>query len=283
MRKSIFDIASESINMENEVKRILTIAKSEEILCVDDCFDCTIFEFVNGYCFEEWKYRSHFIDVDDYLNALNFNKLVSTAKTDAESLLTFIELIYNFWFLCHQKLEEKQGDYSFESRGNFYHLRQIMDDILEKYNHTITVDEDRILVVEDNEAVTAVAEILPKKLSTNVIKYNHRSLQGEIEAKKSILLSLGAELEPKRKVLSDQNKQLEDDIFYMLNNINLRHNNCNAELESKYKEYVAKMSNEELENWYDELYQMMLLAFLLLDNVERTKKVKELKRKIVGG
>ena len=283
MRKSIFDIASESINMENEVKRILTIAKTEKTLCVDDCFDYTIFDFVDEYCFEDWKYRGHFINVNDFLSTLNFNKIVSNAKTDAESLLILIELIYNFWFLCHQKLEEKQSDYSFEWCGNFYHLRQIMDDILEKYNHTIAVDEDRILVVEDNEAVTAVAEILPQKLSTNVIKYNHRSLQGEIEAKKSILLSLGAELEPKRKILSDQNKQLEDDIFYMLNNINLRHNNCNTELESKYKEYVAKMPNEELENWYDELYQMMLLAFLLLDNVERTKKIKELKRKIVGG
>ena len=40
------------------------------------------------------------------------------------------------------------------------------------------------------------------------------------------------------------------------------------------------MDKEALENWYDELYQMVLLAFLLLDNVERTGKVKELKGKI---
>lgn len=43
------------------------------------------------------------------------------------------------------------------------------------------------------------------------------------------------------------------------------------------------MTKARLEKWYDELYQMMLLAFLLLDNVDRTASVKELKEKIVGG
>ena len=37
------------------------------------------------------------------------------------------------------------------------------------------------------------------------------------------------------------------------------------------------MSKDELESWYDETYQLCLLAFLELDNVERTKKVAELK------
>lgn len=36
-------------------------------------------------------------------------------------------------------------------------------------------------------------------------------------------------------------------------------------------------------NISNELYQMMLLAFLRLDNVDRTENVKELKEKIIGG
>ena len=60
------------------------------------------------------------------------------------------------------------------------------------------------------------------------------------------------------------------------NNMNIRHNNC-AEGDKNYKKVVAKMSQDELESWYDETYQLCLLAFLELDNVERTKKVAELK------
>ena len=65
----------------------------------------------------------------------------------------------------------------------------------------------------------------------------------------------------------------------MLNNLNVRHNNKNKG-DKNYKEYVAKMRKDRLEKWYDELYQMILLAFLLMDNTKRTDRVKELKVKI---
>ena len=60
------------------------------------------------------------------------------------------------------------------------------------------------------------------------------------------------------------------------NNMNIRHNNS-TEGDKNYREVVAKMTQDELENWYDETYQLCLLAFLELDNVERTKKVAQLK------
>lgn len=40
------------------------------------------------------------------------------------------------------------------------------------------------------------------------------------------------------------------------------------------------MKNSTLENWYDELYQMILLAYLLMDNQDRNVKVDELICKI---
>lgn len=160
-----------------------------------------------------------------------------------------------------------------------------MEDILSKNNHKAYIDNEneRVLIIEDKPEVSSVVEIVDETLALDIVKYNHISLQGEIELKKSILLSLGAELEPKRKELETINKQLSNDIFFMLNNINIRHNNRSKKDKSKYKEYVAKMTKKQLEKWYDELYQMILLAFLLLDNVDRTKKVKELKNKVVGG
>lgn len=90
---------------------------------------------------------------------------------------------------------------------------------------------------------------------------------------------MGAELEAKRKKLHTINAVLENDIFFMLNNLNIRHNNKNKG-DKNYKEYVAKMRKDRLEKWYDELYQMILLAFLLMDNTKRADRVKELKVKI---
>lgn len=62
----------------------------------------------------------------------------------------------------------------------------------------------------------------------------------------------------------------------MLNNLNIRHNN-KSKKDKNYKEYVAKMKKNKLEEWYDELYQMMLLAMLELEQVERNQKINELK------
>lgn len=280
MRKSIFDIASSSINISNEVDRIVSMSVKEKNT-YSPPYDRTLFEFVDERCFKDWTYRGHFVDVKDFLEAISYNEIKVSAKNgDVEAFMTLIELTYNLWNLAYHDIVDQKTTTGWNN--NFFHLRDVMLDNLEKYNHKAYIDDERILIIEDKPEVTAVVEIIEQDLAIDIIRYNHRSLQGEIELKKRILISLGSELEPKRKELQAINKQLSEDIFFMLNNINIRHNNRSKKDMAKYKEHVAKMSKVRLEKWYDELYQMMLLAFLLLDNVDRMVSVKELKGKIIG-
>lgn len=281
MRKSIFDIASASINISNEVDRIVSMSVEEKSTYYPP-YNLTLFEFVDQRCFRDWSYRGHFVNVKDFLEAVNYNEIIKSAKNgDTEAFMILIELTYNLWSLAYYDIIDK--DSLSKWNNNFFHLRDVMLDNLEKYNHKAYIDDERILIIEDKPEVTAVAEIIKQDLAIDIIRYNHRSMQGEIKLKKKILISLGSELEPKRKELQVLNKQLSEDIFFMLNNMNLRHNNRSKKDMGKYKEYVAKMTKARLEKWYDELYQMMLLAFLLLDNVDRTENVKKLKEKIIGG
>lgn len=281
MRKSIFDIASASINISNEVDRIVSMSIKEKST-YSSPYDRTLFDFVDERCFRDWSYRNHFINVNDFLEAINYNEIIKSAKNgDTEAFMTLIELTYNLWNLAYHDIMDEKSTSGWNN--NFFHLRDVMLDNLEKYNHKAYIDDERILIIEDKPEVTAVVEIIEQDLAIDIIRYNHRSLQGEVELKKKILISLGSELEPKRKDLQAINKQLSEDIFFMLNNINIRHNNRSKKDMAKYKEYVAKMTKARLEKWYDELYQMMLLAFLLLDNVDRIAIVKELKSKVAGG
>lgn len=284
VRKSIFDIVSENIDLSGDIQRLLLMSQKEEILCTNGYNYHKLFGFVDKYCFKYWKYRGQCINVADYLKTLKFENIKKEASTDIDSLLTLIEIIYNFWNIANNELCDDGKSYTLQWCGNYYHLRDVMDDILGQYNHTAYMDKEKacILVVENKEEVTAVAEILPTSLSLDVIKYNHRSLKGEIELKKAILLKLANELEPKRAEIEAISKQLASDIFFMLNNMNVRHNN-RSKKDKNYKEYVAKMRRDRLEKWYDELYQMMLLAILLLDNTDRTNKINQLKTKICGG
>lgn len=285
MRRNIFDIASQNTTMASEVDRLISMATKEVTICVDTYEDKTLFEYFDEYCFEDWMQRGHFVDLDDFLKCIGFGNLKRFATEDVEAFLTLIELIYNVWVLVNVDVAnyDKMG-YKLEWEGNYYHLKKVMDDILGQYNYTAYVDKknEKVLVIENTPGVTAVAEIVEPSLALEVIKYNHYALKGEIELKKSILLKMAQQLEPQRKSLHAIDSKLEDNIFFMFNNLDLRHNNRSAN-DKSYKEYVAKMKKRDLEKWYDELYQMVLLAFLLLDNVDRTEKVKELKGKITGG
>lgn len=285
MRRNIFDIASQNTTMASEVDRLISMATKEVTICVDIYEEKTLFEYFDEYCFEDWMQRGHFVDLDDFLKCIEFGNLKRSATEDVEAFLTLIELIYNVWVLVNVDVanDNKMG-YKLEWKGNYYHLKKVMDDILGQYNYTAYVDkkDEKVLVIENTPGVTAVAEIVEPSLALEVIKYNHYALKGEIELKKSILLKMAQQLEPQRKSLHAIDSKLEDNIFFMFNNLDLRHNNRSAN-DKSYKEYVAKMKKRDLEKWYDELYQMVLLAFLLLDNVDRTEKVKELKGKITGG
>ncbi len=136
------------------------------------------------------------------------------------------------------------------------------------------------IFVEKAVSAIAVSEIVPNDLSFKVISYNHHSMKGNIEKKKETLLKLANLLESKRKKLKSINSSLEDDLFYAFNNLNLRHNNKDKTFKEKYKKYIAEMSDNNLENWYYELYQMCLLAFLEIEQIDRKKSFKDLKRHI---
>lgn len=63
----------------------------------------------------------------------------------------------------------------------------------------------------------------------------------------------------------------------MINCMNVRHNNCDASDKTKYKPQFAALTDKEKEEWYDEIYQEALMAFLSLEQVERNKKISDFK------
>ena len=73
---------------------------------------------------------------------------------------------------------------------------------------------------------------------------------------------------------------MKKDLFYIFNNLNLRHNNIDWNDKGNYRKYVSEMTSEQIEEWYDETYQMCLLAFLDIEQNERKKKFDALKDNI---
>lgn len=221
-------------------------------------------------------------DTDEFVFATPEDRAVTIKAIEhiPTDFFTLVEIIYNFWYIANRAA--RVSIYGFdEEQRKFFILRRIMDNCLSHYGYKgeYFPDLEQLIVIEDKPEATAVAEIVPNEISLKVLRYNHFSLKGDLQAKKEILLALGEQLEPKRKQLSCIASDLADNIFFMLNNLHLRHNN-KVYGDKNYRKVVADMDDSTLEHWYDELYQMILLAFLQLDQVDRNAKILELKQTI---
>ena len=155
-----------------------------------------------------------------------------------------------------------------------FYVQQVMR-VIESIGYMENAQNGVFDFVPKDQAAISVAEIVDTGLSYKVIEYNHHSMKGNLEKKKEVLLALSEKLESERKRLKQIDSSLETDLFYLLNNMNIRHNNIDSG--KKQNPAVVSMSKDELEHWYDDTYQMCLLAFMELDHIERKERIKKIK------
>lgn len=277
-RKNIFEMVAEIFDVSIELNRLYRLFEKRGTVNVYPGVH-TLRGYIKDKGFSTWRNRGRCVDLNDFLSLLDYDSLWSKAETDVQALFTLIEIIYNFWHIADRKADASHG--AGDIVRDFRLLKKIMDDCLAHYNYKGEYfwDLEQLIVIEDKPEATAVAEIVDTDLGYKVLRYNHYMLKGDLQAKKDILLAMGADLEPKRAQIEAIDKALGDGIFYILNNLNLRHNNKTVG-DKNYRQAVADMDDATMEGWYDELYQMMLLAYLQLDQVARTAKVKALKQAV---
>lgn len=120
-------------------------------------------------------------------------------------------------------------------------------------------------------AADAAAEFLPDPISWQQLAYGHRSLKGDVEGKRALLLQLGHELEGRRSDLKAVNSRLEKRMFACLNRLDIRHDNRSEEA-GGYNQSLNDMNDSEIESLYDDVYRMLLIAFLELDSEDSFKR-----------
>ena len=281
-RKNIFDVVSDSFNIDHELERIKRLFIGEHpIFVFSNRSDYSVLRYVDKFGFYQWRNRGRCIDVNDFLSVLEYEKLWKSAPSNLQDFLTLIEIIYNFCWIVKRESSKGKASIDRYQEKHFSLLEETLKTCLSHYNYKgeYFPDLEQLIVIEDKPEATAVAEIVDNEIGNKVLRYNHYMLKGDLQAKKDILLTLGSDLESKREQIKAIVKNLEDGIFYVLNNLNLRHNNKTAG-DKNYRQAVADMDDATMESWYDELYQMMLLAYLQLDQVTRNANIKALKHAV---
>jgi len=200
----------------------------------------------------------------------------SKENLEIEDLILLMEYFYNMLvgYLSSQNISSYS---SINTEFLMQHILKVCDAI----GYKLELEGNFTVFIEKNAVVTAVAEstLIPDDLSYKLITYDHHSMRGDLEKKKSIIVRLAGILEGKQARLSQVNPTLKKDLFYIFNNFNIRHNNCDNQSKD-YKSAIADMDKQELEKWYDETYQMCLLAFMELEQADRKPKFDAIKAEI---
>ncbi len=208
----------------------------------------------------------------DELHNIHFEK--QPQDFDIDYLVSFCEYVFNF-------IAQLSDNFFYSSFSKIQFVDYIYRVTMLIGYQSVSEDGITIFVPKDNVAIAvSQSELIPDGMSYKVISYSHYSMKGNLEEKKVTLQALANALEPYEKKLSQLDNSFKSDLFYALNSFNIRHNNVTPTDKTNYKKVIADMTNEELEHWYDEIYQMCLLAFMRLEQNDRKKEFDEVKSKI---
>lgn len=280
-RKNIFELLSEKYNIVKEMNKIAELFAGVKI-SYGDYFtqrapqQYSIEQIFEWNCFPKWKQRGPYLSCAEMKADLN---IPNSFSNNMDDIIRGLEYYINVLRMIEEKLNFSRN-MQFSYPPAYPMLLKNIDILLEHLNYEkqVFAQDEKVILVPKNPAATAVAEITDKEhIAFAILKYNHNSLKGNIAEKKSLLLSIANEYEPLLKNPINGFSDYFDKANCLLNNLNLRHNN----LEGKDKrEIVCEMPAEELEKWYDELYQLLLFCVLIKDNIKRKKEIDDLVKKI---
>lgn len=283
-RKNIFEILEEKYDIAFELSRISHLFSSSLINYKYEIGfrqikneNYTIEDMVSKI-FYDWKSRGTCINCEDMKEYIGINEIESKKTKDLDEVLLCLEYYINIRYLFLNKMFPNLAK-GYRVSSNFQLLNDNINILLDHINYekVIFKEEEKVILVPKDPAATAVAEISSKDVAFAILKYHHASLKGQVEEKRKLLRSIANEYEPLLNKPIDGFKEYFDKATNMLNNMNIRHNNKSGK---NKKELVAQMSDEELESWYDELYQLLLFCVLVKDNRDRKDKVDELLKRI---
>ena len=271
-RRSFFDRLVRTIDFQKDYQKIETL-----VLQPHSLHGYSIEDSIERY-FKNWKYNANYLSFKEVRDQLEFTferdgyyNVPTGYINGVNDFFDYCEMIINMIVL----LPEDEAEYHTKNVNNIIRL---IDYDLNTLNHEIRKINDKCLIIQKDAAVSEVVELVEPTIADSILEYNHYVLKGDLEKKKNILIKIAASLEPKKSVIKGINNQLCNDYFYLINNMNIRHNNCDKTDKEKYNEKFDILKSEEKEEWYDNIFQMSLLIYLLLENKKNSSKIKYFKQ-----
>lgn len=216
-------------------------------------------------------------------SATNFKELfldlnLPNVATRIEDLFLLCELLLAFDPSFHDFNVENQTIRN-SIYDQFDKIKTNIDIICQRSNHEVFNKKGKRIIVEKNKLTSHAVELVDDPvIDIAMIEYNHYSLKGHLEEKRKILIQIGNYVEPilkSREIEKTEYKQLQSDAGFFLNRFNIRHNNKEGK---KAQEYILSLDDNQLEEWYDKIYNTLLSLIICNEQIGISKELKQLKQ-----
>lgn len=227
-----------------------------------------IIDLIND-TFHSWPYGEHALNIQHYFCRLSIEFDQIDEITYDEDRMYFIDFIINYFSWLKQNKEFKQIVKSFEqNRINeiMKKIEGVISFILENLNYRIIQGKNHLYITKRDENVDSILSVVDEPdIRELMLSFYDFRIENDVDEKRIILKKLGDYLEPQRRELNTYNKNLTDDIFYILNKFYIRHNNDSNIKFEKDEDYLI---------WYDNLFKMII-------QILRAKEIKKIQSKLV--
>ncbi len=273
MRKTILEMLKEqAVNYSQEAEKI------DKLFCENTLGRRTSLEYYADIEIKNWKHRGTIINSKEMREVLNLpipNEFRAYDLIDETNILDFFEFILNMINLAKDGvLTNEYAEVRREVMKRFDTILENIKYILEKIGYKMHIVDRFVSIVKKSDEAIAVAELY-EDIADKIIEYQRYSVG--LNRKRELLTTLSNRYEQiEQNLKANCQSELCNDIGTILNNLKIRHGKTSND------EFVEKMSEEELEEWYDKCYDCLLLAFMTNKYLEYKKEIKNLRCMLKG-
>lgn len=240
MRKSIFNLDYKG-SYKDEYTKINKVLSSKCITFQKK--NLTYFEFINTYLFQNWKYRSTYIDLYDYLNFIGIN--INSKKVTEESFINYLEFLLNMQLLLESmKYYNDNTIFSVTCKSILFHNIPI---ILEQYDYQAYDIDDRVFIFKKDIQYEDLYEIVPDDIYDLILSYCSINNTG-IKTKRLILNKLYNYIMKDVDKYKSYNSTILTSIKIIITKMGII-----GEIDNKYKH----LTTYKLRKYYDNCFQMI--------------------------
>ena len=267
--------------MEKDIDFLKEYKKLEKMISFEkhvvNGYDRTI-DYVISQLFLEWKKRENYTSLGELRRELGFSLDGIYDVSSLESLYKDIGM--NEYFLFCEMFINLVNDLKIYLKRYtsiivpIRYINETIGVVLDKSGFELRQTYQGYFIVEKDAVAIEVASKNPA-LSDLIIEYNAYLLKGNIIRKREILKHIADALEPEKTDLAEIYSKAKENFFFMVNNMNIRHNNEDPKDKDAYNPLFASLNDQQKEDWYDKTYEQALYLFVLLNSVDRDKDIKQ--------